>query len=117
MKQNDDFEIELGGAIRKARIRKGYPLEDVAARANLSPNAVRAIELGRGSSLATLIKVLRVLDELYILEDWIDAKQTFSPIEALRQSQGKSETPQRVSRKAQVKRESKASAEDHKHGI
>jgi transcriptional regulator with XRE-family HTH domain len=113
MKQNDDFEIELGDAIRQVRIRKGYPLEDVAARANLSPNTVRAIELGRGSSLATLIKVLRVLDELYMLADWIDAKQTFSPIKALRLSQGKPETPQRVS----VKRKAKANAEDNKHGV
>ncbi|MDR0852144.1 MAG: helix-turn-helix domain-containing protein [Clostridiales Family XIII bacterium] len=99
MRRYDDFEIEIGAAIRQARIRKGFPLEDVAARANLSPNAVRALELGRGSSLNTLINVLNVLDELNMFTDWIDANQTFSPIDALRQSRKQRRVPQRVSGK------------------
>jgi transcriptional regulator with XRE-family HTH domain len=105
MKSNDDIELEIGDAIRQTRIRKGYPLEDVAAKANLSPNAVRALELGRGSSLSTMIKVLKVLDELSIFTDWSSAHQTFSPVAALKKSRSPGREPQRVSRKIRKENE------------
>jgi transcriptional regulator with XRE-family HTH domain len=98
-KNYTEIENDFGNAIRKTRIRKGYSLEDVAAMANLSANAVRSLELGRGSSLSTLLKVLRVLDEMKMFTDWIDASQGFSPIEALRQSQRRAPEPRRVSRR------------------
>jgi transcriptional regulator with XRE-family HTH domain len=99
-KRIGDIEVDFGGAIRQARIRKGYSLEDVAARANLSANAVRSLELGRGSTLSTLLKVLNILDETKLFTDWIDRGKAFSPVEALKQSKRRtSQPPRRVSRK------------------
>jgi transcriptional regulator with XRE-family HTH domain len=99
MKTYADYENAFGAAVRQARIRKGLPLEDVAERANLSPTSVRALELGRGSTLATLTKVLRVLDETGFIEDWAAEQRSFSPIAALRETRGKEKAPQRVSRR------------------
>jgi transcriptional regulator with XRE-family HTH domain len=92
-------EIEFGQAIRQARIKKGLTLEDVAARANLSPTSVRALELGRGSTVTTLIKVLRVIDELSFLENWIARGEAFSPVAILREKNKLAYRPQRVSAK------------------
>jgi transcriptional regulator with XRE-family HTH domain len=99
MKTNPNIEADIGSTIRQVRIAKGYSLEDVAAKTNLSPNSVRALELGRGSSLSTMVKVLKALDELKLFTNWIEAQQTFSPLEALRQSRNQKPKPQRVSKK------------------
>ncbi|MDR3363637.1 MAG: helix-turn-helix domain-containing protein [Clostridiales Family XIII bacterium] len=98
MEPKDEYEIELGKAIRQARIRAGFALEDVAARANLSPTSVRALELGRGSTVATLVKVLRVLGETRLITDWAAAGRVFSPITVLRETSGKYTVAKRASR-------------------
>jgi transcriptional regulator with XRE-family HTH domain len=99
METKDEYEIELGKAIRQTRIRNGFALEDVAARANLSPTSVRALELGRGSTVTTLVKVLRVLDETRLITDWAGAGQAFSPIARLRETRGACTAAKRVSRR------------------
>ncbi|GHT77830.1 hypothetical protein FACS1894104_0070 [Actinomycetota bacterium] len=83
----DTLEAALGLAIRQLRLKRELALEEVADRASLSATSVRSLELGRGSSLSTLIKVLEAIDETAFLEQWIDAQNAPSPIEALRQSQ------------------------------
>jgi transcriptional regulator with XRE-family HTH domain len=98
METKDEYEIELGKAIRQARIRNGFTLEDVAARANLSPTSVRALELGRGSTVTTLVRVLRVLGETRLITDWANEGQGFSPIMVLRETRGKQAEVKRVSR-------------------
>ena len=92
-------EKELGDAIRYFRIKKGIPLEDVAAKANLSPRAVRSLELGRGSTLRTTLKVLNIIEEAGFLLDWIEKSNISSPMEVLRSSRKLSAKPKRVSRK------------------
>ena len=92
-------EKELGDAIRYFRIKKGMPLEDVAAKANLSPRAVRSLELGRGSTMKTTLKVLSIIDETKFLQDWIDKSCVISPMETLRNSRKLAAKPKRVSRK------------------
>ncbi|MDR0875614.1 MAG: helix-turn-helix domain-containing protein [Clostridiales Family XIII bacterium] len=101
------LEIDFGQAVRQARIKKGLTLEDVAARANLSPTSVRALELGRGSTVSTLIKVLRVIDELSLVEDWIARGEAFSPIAVLREKNKLAYRPKRVSSKRPRKDEGK----------
>ena len=93
----DYFEIEFGQAIRQARIKKGLSLEDVAARANLSPTSVRALELGRGSTISTLIKVLNVIEELSFIENWMARGESFSPIAVFREKSNLAYRPKRVS--------------------
>jgi len=104
MEQNDRHESEIGEAIRRIRIRNGFSLEDVAGKANLSPTSVRALELGRGSTLSTLIKVLRVMDETDLFTDWIEGSKEVSPIMALQASRKENTTPRRVSRKTKKER-------------
>jgi len=94
-----DIEVDLGEAVRQIRIKKGLSLDEVAARANLSPTAVRSLELGRGSTLRTFIKVLAILDETKLLTDWAHRSEEFSPIAIFRDSQKKNAKPQRVSRR------------------
>jgi len=99
MDNNSNMENEIGAAIRQARIRKGLSLEDAAARANLSATAVRNLELGRGSTLRTMIKLLSVIDETRLFTEWIENKNEFSPIALFRETEKKAARPKRVSRR------------------
>jgi len=92
-------EKQVGETIRRLRIRKGLPLEDVAARASLSPISVRALELGRGSTLSTVLKVLNAIDEVSFILSWVDKSTEISPMQALRESRKQAAEPKRVSRK------------------
>ena len=91
-------ETEIGGTIRRLRIRKGLSLEDVAERASLSPVSVRSLELGRGSTLSTMLKVLKAIDETSFLVDWAEKSNEISPMQALKNSKRKAAEPKRVSR-------------------
>ena len=92
-------EIKIGETIRRLRIRKKLPLEEVAARASLSPISVRALELGRGSTLSTMLKVLKVIDETDFILEWAEKSKEISPMQALRKSRMLAAEPKRVSRK------------------
>jgi len=89
----------IGETIRRLRIRKGLPLEDVAAKANLSPISVRALELGRGSTLSTMLKVLSAIGETDFISDWAGKSHEVSPIQILRASRKLSPEPKRVARR------------------
>ena len=92
-------EKTIGETIRRLRIKKGLPLEEVAARASLSPISVRALELGRGSTLSTMLKVLKAIDEVDFILDWVEKSNEISPIQALRISRKLASEPKRVSHK------------------
>ena len=92
-------EKKIGETIRRLRIRKGLTLEDAAARANLSPISVRSLELGRGSTISTMLKVLKAIDETGFMLDWAEKSIDVSPMQALRNSKKLTAEPKRVSRK------------------
>ena len=91
-------EKTIGETIRRLRIRKSIPLEDVAERANLSPISVRSLELGRGSTLSTMLKVLKAIDETGFIQDWAERSNETSPMQALRASRSLASEPKRVRR-------------------
>jgi len=91
-------EKKIGETIRRLRIRKGLPLEEVAARVSLSPISVRALELGRGSTLSTLLKVLKAIDEVSFILSWVESSNEISPMQALRDARKQAPEPKRVSR-------------------
>jgi len=93
------MEIEIGATIRWLRIRKGLSLDEAAAMSNLSLTAVRNLELGRGSTLRTMIKLLSAIDEARLFTEWIEKATEFSPIAFFRETQKKAAYPKRVSRK------------------
>ena len=92
-------EIAIGETLRRLRVRKGLPLEAVAARANLSPVSVRALEFGRGSTLSTLLKVLKTIDETDFLLEWSKKSNEISPMQSLRESRKLAVHPKRASRR------------------
>ena len=65
----EEWEAFLGLQIRTLRIRADLEQAELAAKAHISTGAIKNIEGGKGSSLKTLIKVLRILGR----EDWLEA--------------------------------------------
>jgi len=77
-----EWEAQLGEQVRAARIAADLDQATVAERADLSLGAVKNLEGGKGSSLKTLIRVLRVLE----CTDWLEALAppiTISPLQML----------------------------------
>lgn len=77
-----EIQQELGLRVRALRLNKRLTLEGVARRANVSKRALQNLEAGEGSSLATLIPVLKSLDALAGL-DALAPVPTISPIAML----------------------------------
>jgi len=65
----DAVETRIGRAIRELRIDAGYSQDELADRTSLSRSAIQSLETGAGSRLATVIRVLRALDRLDVLDD------------------------------------------------
>lgn len=93
-------EKTIGATIRRIRIKKQIPLEEAAARASLSPVTVRALELGRGSTLLTMLKTLKAIDETGFMLDWVEKSKEVSPMQALKISRMQKTEPKRVARKS-----------------
>ncbi len=98
MKTVAEWEAEIGRQIRALRIAAGLDQAALAEASNASLSAVQGLESGRGSSLKTLIRVLRALDR----EDWLETLDPVgdgpTPMELLRAQRGR-RTPQRVRRR------------------
>ena len=94
----DDWQVDLGRQVSELRLRSGRTQAELAREANVSVSAIHALEHGTGSSLATLISVLRVLDRA----DWLDdlaPPATISPLAMLRERQRiESQRPRRAAR-------------------
>jgi transcriptional regulator with XRE-family HTH domain len=65
---NQEWLELVGLRLRAARIRAGMEQTDLAALANVSVGTIKNLEGGAGTSLRSLIGVLRGLDLLSILE-------------------------------------------------
>lgn len=81
----EEWEREVGAQIRAARIDADLDQESLARIAGVSVGAVRNLERGYGSSLATLIRVVRALDRT----DWLEAlapQVAVSPLDTLAQA-------------------------------
>lgn len=69
----EELEVQLGGHIRTLRLERNLDQVTLAARAGVSLNALKRLEGGRGSTLKTLIGVLRTLDRV----EWLN---TIAPV-------------------------------------
>ena len=82
----DEWEALLGAEIRNVRIANELDQASLAGLANISVGALSNLERGKGSSLKTLIAVVRALGRT----DWIEALAppvTVSPMQMLRAGQ------------------------------
>lgn len=80
---SQELEVELGERLRAARLRRNLTQEELASRAGISRSAVRALERGGGSSVATLVSVIKAMG----MRDWLNSLQpavTISPLQMLR---------------------------------
>jgi len=78
-----DWQAFLGAQCRELRVRANLTQSELAEHAALSVGAVKLLERGVGSSLVSLIKILRVLKRT----DWLAALAppvSVSPLQALR---------------------------------
>lgn len=57
------WEEIVGEQVRALRIARNIDQREMAAQAGIALNAVKRLENGKGSTLASLIKVLAVLDK------------------------------------------------------
>ena len=89
----DELQSHLGEQIRRLRLRRDLDQLTLAERAGVSEKALRNLENGRGSTVATLLQVVRALDAL----DWLDTLAPATSISPMAMLQRRPE-PQRVSR-------------------
>lgn len=90
-------EAEFGAQVKRARLLADIDQRSLAAAANISVPTLAKLERGKGSTLTTLIKVLRALGR----DDWLETLEpapTVSPLALAREAAGLQE-PQRVSRR------------------
>ena len=58
----DELERELGSRLRQLRLSRNLDQAELAARAGLSIKAVQNLEGGKGSTVHSLVRVLRGLE-------------------------------------------------------
>jgi len=86
MATTDDWERLLGEQIRAARLAAGVAQVALAAQANVALGALKNLESGKGSTVRTLVRVVRALGR----SDWLEALAppvAVSPLAAFEQSQ------------------------------
>jgi transcriptional regulator with XRE-family HTH domain len=79
----EDLEASLGMQIQKVRLSKNLDQVTVAERAGVSVRALRNLEAGRGSTLATFVRVLKALERTDLLTSLVETP-TVNPLELLR---------------------------------
>ncbi|MCB0963336.1 MAG: helix-turn-helix transcriptional regulator [Acidimicrobiales bacterium] len=83
----EEWEAEIGSQVRSLRLRADRTQADVARAANVSVSTLASLEHGEGSSLSTLVSVVRALDRA----DWLTTLEppvTVSPLELLARRRG-----------------------------
>lgn len=79
----DELETALGMHLRTLRLRQDLTQQHLAERADLALGAVRHAENGRGVTVKTLVRMLKVLGR----SEWIDMlapEVSISPMQMLR---------------------------------
>jgi transcriptional regulator with XRE-family HTH domain len=74
---------ELGARVQQERLNLDVTQAEVARKAGISRGALRLLEAGRGSTLASLIRVLRALDRLSAFDSFLPAPGP-SPVQLAR---------------------------------
>jgi transcriptional regulator with XRE-family HTH domain len=68
-----ELEHHIGESLKTLRLSRNLAQRLLAERAGVSPRTLQSLENGEGSSLSTLVKVLRALGR----EDWL---MTIAPV-------------------------------------
>ena len=65
---SEELEQQLGEQVRRLRLQRGLTQVELAGACGLSLGAIRGLEAGSGSSLKTLILIVRHLG----MQDWLN---------------------------------------------
>jgi len=80
-RMTDDSIIKaIGTFVRSARLEKDWTQAQLGEHAGVHRTTVRDLELGKRSTLVTLIQVLRTLDELHVFKNF-KVVQELSPLQ------------------------------------
>ncbi len=79
----EEWEAELGSRISALRKQRGMTQEELAQRANISRSSIKYLETGRGSSLASFVKVTRALELDGIFDQIFAVSTPISPLAIL----------------------------------
>jgi transcriptional regulator with XRE-family HTH domain len=93
----EELEQRLGEQLRALRIRAELDQVQLAALAGVGLSAVKSLESGKGSTLKTLVRVVRALG----CTSWLDAlapQVSVSPLQLMRATAAAEHPRQRVSR-------------------
>jgi transcriptional regulator with XRE-family HTH domain len=93
-----EWEAELGDQVRRVRISRDLDQAGLAELSDVSIGAISNLERGKGSSLRTLISVLRALGRT----DWLESLGPpvgVSPLQLLRSKQRAPQSRRRASRR------------------
>lgn len=71
---------KIGLFVQQIRIKQNLTQEDLAKQAVISRSTLSAVERGDNSSIGNLIKILRILNVLYVLNTF-EVTQELSPME------------------------------------
>jgi len=74
------WEAEFGSRLAALRLRENISQKDLAVRAGISLGALIHLEKGQGATIRTLIRVLKALDRLDII-DFIAPEPSIDPLE------------------------------------
>ena len=74
---------QIGAFIKYHRIEQGKTQDALAADAGISRSTLSLLERGETVNLSTLIQVLRVLDQLKVMNAFV-VQETISPLELAR---------------------------------
>jgi transcriptional regulator with XRE-family HTH domain len=78
-RSTEELEAQLGRQVRAARLAADVDQISLAERANISVGSLKSLEAGKGSTLRTLVRVVRALE----LEDWLNTLYEVSPVSPL----------------------------------
>jgi len=97
--KTEELEQLVGEQVRVTRVARNVDQASLAALANISVGTLSNLERGKGSSLKTLVAVVRALGRT----DWIEALAppvTISPMQMLRAKQKVPKPRRRVAKRA-----------------
>lgn len=87
-KTSEEWEFEIGRQIRELRLRQNIDQQRLAEQAGIALNVVKRLESGKGTTVRSLIKVLRILGR----EEWLN---TIAPVVSISPLQMLKEKPVR----------------------
>lgn len=73
---------ELGKLLKQIRLNSNLTQETLARKAGLDRTTISQLENGRAATLLTLVQVLRALEKLELLDNFVEEK--ISPLLALK---------------------------------